>query len=117
MLGIKQAMSTFHPQTDGQTERSNRRVEDMLQHYIDPSQTDWDQHLPAVEFAINNSWKESIKETPFSLNSGQHPLVPINLLDGPTVVPTATKLMNSLRERINDAKLCLQQVCFAGMST
>ena len=87
MLGIKQAMSTFHPQTDGQTERSNRRVEDMLQHYIDPSQTDWDQHLPAVEFAINNSWQESIKETPFFLNSGQHPLVPINLLDGPTVVP------------------------------
>ena len=110
MLGIKQAMSTsFHPQTDGQTERSNRTVEDMLRHYIDPSQTDWDQHLPAVEFAINNSWQESIKETPFFLNSGQHPLVPINLLDGPTVVPTATKLVNSLRERINDAKLCLQQ--------
>ena len=35
------------------------------------------------------------EETPFFLNSGQHPLVPINLLDGPTVVPTATKLVNS----------------------
>ena len=110
MLGIKQAMPTsFHPQTDGQTERSNRTVEDMLRHYIDPCQTDWDQHLPAVEFAINNSWQESIKETPFFLNYGQNPLVPINLIDSVTVVPSATRLVNDLQERINGAIICLQQ--------
>ena len=54
LLDIKQAMSTsFHPQTDGQTERANRTLEDMLRHYINPSQNDWDQHLAAIEFAIS----------------------------------------------------------------
>ena len=110
MLGITQAMSTsFHPQTDGQTERSNRTVEDMLRHYIDPSQTDWDQHIPAVEFAINNSWQESIKETPFFLNYGQNPLVPLNLIDSVTMVPSAARLVNDLQGRITAAKPCLKQ--------
>jgi len=42
-LGIKQAMSTaFHPQTDGQTERTNITLEEMFRHYVSPSQDDWD---------------------------------------------------------------------------
>ena len=58
LLDIKRAMSTaFHPQSDGQTERTNRTLEDMLRSYISPTHTDWDQHLSAVEFAINNSWQ------------------------------------------------------------
>ena len=51
-------MSTaFHPQTDGQTERVNRSLEDMLRHYVNPMLNDWDDHLDAVEFAVNNAWQ------------------------------------------------------------
>ena len=78
--GIQTRMSTaFHPETDGQTERVNRILIEMLQNYIDPTQDDWDEHLTAAEFAINNANQESIKTTPFMLNYGQNPLTPASL--------------------------------------
>jgi hypothetical protein len=71
-------MSTaFHPQTDGQTERVNRVLEDMLRHYVSLVQDDWDELLDCAEFAVNNAWQESIKNTHFFLNFGQHPRTPI----------------------------------------
>ena len=52
-------MSTaFHPQTDGQTERTNRILEDYLRHYISPQQDDWDEWLYLAEFSVNNAWQE-----------------------------------------------------------
>jgi RNase H-like domain found in reverse transcriptase/Reverse transcriptase (RNA-dependent DNA polymerase)/Integrase zinc binding domain/Chromo (CHRromatin Organisation MOdifier) domain/Retroviral aspartyl protease len=69
ILEIKLKMSTaYHPQTDGQTERMNRLVEETLRHYVNPTQSDWDEHLPLVEFAINDSKNASIGTTPFKLN-------------------------------------------------
>jgi len=74
LLGTRLAMSTvFHPQTDGQTEQVNRILEDMLRHYVNPVQDDWDEFLAVVEFAYNSSWQESVRNTPFVLNYGQHP--------------------------------------------
>ena len=54
----------------------NRTMEDMLRHFVGPSGTDWDLHLLAVEFAINNAWQESVRNTPFFLNLHRHPRVP-----------------------------------------
>ena len=74
LLGVQQAMSTaYHPQTDGQTERANRVLEEMLRQYVSPHHDDWDEHLDMAEFAINDAWQESVQETPFMLNFGQHP--------------------------------------------
>ncbi|KAJ9531103.1 hypothetical protein QJQ45_000899 [Haematococcus lacustris] len=73
-------------QTDGQTERMNRVIEEMLRHYIRPDQKDWAEHLPLVEFAINNAKQESTRCTPFYLNYGYHPRV-AELLDLPQKVP------------------------------
>ena len=59
LLGVAQRMSTvLHPQMDGQTERANRTLEDMLRHFIDPAQNDWDAKLPC-EFAVNNAWNRA----------------------------------------------------------
>ena len=78
-MGIKQSMSSaFHPQSDGNTERVNRVMEDMLRHYVAADQSDWDQHLGMAEFAINNAYHSSIGTTPFMLNYGRHPEVPIS---------------------------------------
>jgi len=91
LLNIKQGMSTaYHPQTDGQTERTNRTLEEMLRHFVNPVHDDWDEHLPMVEFAINDAWQESTHETPFVLNYGQHPLNPMSLQTHSRVPAAAT---------------------------
>jgi hypothetical protein len=78
-FGTRLSMSTkFHPQTDGQTERMNGILEDTLRHFVGPFQRDWEELLPVVEFAMNNSWNASIQNTPFMLNYGQNP-------DDPTI--------------------------------
>ena len=76
-LGTSLARSTaHHPTTDGQTERADRTLEEMLRHFVSPAQKDWDKHPDAAEFAMNNTWQESVQQTPFMLNTGQHPLTP-----------------------------------------
>jgi transposase InsO family protein len=97
LLGVKQAMSTaFHPQTDGQTERVNRVVEEMLRHFVQPRLDDWDQHLAMVEFAINNAYQESTGNTPFFLNYGQHPLTPVSVKHD-SAVPAAVQFTLGVR--------------------
>jgi Chromo (CHRromatin Organisation MOdifier) domain len=108
LLGTRQSLSTsFHPQTDGQTERMNRVLEDMLRHYVSPYHDDWDVKLAAAEFAVNNAWQDSIQNTPFFLNYGQHPFTPITLAIN-NRVPQAYKYAQNLQDRIKHAKACLQ---------
>ena len=73
-------MSTaFHPQTDGQTERANRTLEEMLRSYVSFQQKDWDEHLVAAELAFNASKHASTGFTPFYLNGGREVAVPLDL--------------------------------------
>lgn len=59
-LGTKLQMSTSnHPQTDGQSERTNQTVETLLRPYINYNMSNWVEQLPLVEFAINNSVQTS----------------------------------------------------------
>ena len=60
----------FHPQTDGQIERMNRTLEEMLRAYSTYNQDQWDEYLPAAEFAYNNSKQQSTGHTPFELDCG-----------------------------------------------
>ncbi|KAJ9504659.1 hypothetical protein QJQ45_030369 [Haematococcus lacustris] len=98
--------SAYHPQTDGQTERMNRVIEEMLRHYIRPDQKDWAEHLPLVEFAINNAKQESTRCTPFYLNYGYHPRV-AELLDLPQKVPQAHGFVANARQAVEQARQCL----------
>lgn len=77
LLGVRQNMSTaFHPQTDGQTERTNRTLEEVLRAYVSSDHADWDKRLPLAEFAINNAVQASTGTTPFLMDTGQTPLTP-----------------------------------------
>ena len=69
MLGIKTKLLTaFHPQTDGQTERMNQKVEQYLRFFIEHRQKDWPEWLAMVEFAINNKVHTATRMLPFMAN-------------------------------------------------
>ncbi|KAG3204292.1 hypothetical protein PC128_g2016 [Phytophthora cactorum] len=75
-LGTRLLMSTAaHPETDGQTERVNRVLEDVLRSYA-TSFKSWSSFLSMVEFALNNAEHASTGLTPFYVNYGRHPRVP-----------------------------------------
>lgn len=79
-MGTQLTMSTaYHPQTDGQTERANRTLEEMLRAYVSFQQKDWDEHLVAAELAFNGSKQASTGFTPFYLNNGREAMVPLDL--------------------------------------
>ena len=94
IFGIRQALSTaYHPQTDGQTERVNRVLEDMLRKHVASSQDDWDRYLSPAEFAINNSVHKSTGTSPFMLTYGFSPRLPhsIELGASASKVPAAVE--------------------------
>jgi hypothetical protein len=106
--GVEKAASTaFHPQSDGQSEKTNDTLQVMLRHYVTADHTDWDKHLPAAEFAVNNSWHETLQSTPFFLNYGQHPLTPVTLQTDDKV-PAARVTAEQLTEHIERARKCLK---------
>ena len=73
-LGISRKLSSsYHPQTDGQTERTNQTLEQYLHCFINYQQDDWMDFLHMAEFAYNNSIHSSTGFTPFFANTGYHP--------------------------------------------
>ncbi|KAE9220639.1 hypothetical protein PF004_g13278 [Phytophthora fragariae] len=80
LLGTRLDMSTAdHPQTDGQTERVNRVLEDILRSVCAAEPTKWSVLLPQVEFALNNTVDSSTGFTPFYVNGLRHPRTPLAL--------------------------------------
>ncbi|KAE8970943.1 hypothetical protein PR001_g27051, partial [Phytophthora rubi] len=76
LLGTRLLMSTAaHPETDVQTERVNRVLEDVLRSYA-TSFASWSSFLPMAEFALNNSTHASTDLMPFFVNNARHPRVP-----------------------------------------
>ena len=80
----------------------------MLRQYVNPFHTDWDEHLDMAEFAINDAWQESVQETPFMLNYGQHPLNFLSLQTH-SHVPAAAGFTENMRLGIERAQDCLQR--------
>nr|GEY53450.1 reverse transcriptase domain-containing protein [Tanacetum cinerariifolium] len=65
-LGTNLDMSTaYHPQMDGQSERTIQMLEDMFRACVIDFGSSWDRHLPLVEFSYNNSYHASIKAAPY----------------------------------------------------
>lgn len=112
--GTKLDMSSpYHAQTDGQTERVNRWLEDALRAFVNANHTDWDQKLIALEFAYNSKQHASTGFTPFYLNSGRHPRVPAALLnerggENPRN-PDAKALIDRLRKALTVARANLER--------
>jgi hypothetical protein len=70
--------TTYHPQTDGKTERVNQVLEDMLRMHVMHQPKKWENYLPLVEFSYNNGYQESLKMSPFEALYGRKCNIPIN---------------------------------------
>ena len=110
LCGTKMAMSTaYHPQTDGQTERLNRILEELLRPYISDGLDNWDSKLAAAEFAYNSATQESTGFSPFYLNYGHQPDTPM-----PLMVPkeetnkTVQQFIDELQTNLEAARANLQ---------
>ena len=78
-LGTKLVRSsTYHPQTDGQTERVNQILKDMLRAYAIDYGKNWDKCLSLTEFTYNNSYQSSLKMAPFEALYGRRCRTPLN---------------------------------------
>jgi transposase InsO family protein len=78
-LGTKLAFSTaYHPQTDGQTERVNQILEDMLRAFVLAYGTKGEDCLPFVEFSYNNGYQASLQMAPFEDLYGRKCRTPLN---------------------------------------
>jgi hypothetical protein len=102
LCGTQLKMSTaYHPQTDGQTERSNRTLEDILRHYVSAEQDDWDEHLTAAEIAVNSSVQAATGFSPYYLNFGDHPVFPTHVPLESVKNETLYELMQRLQQNMD----------------
>ena len=78
IFSIKHRKSTpYHPQTNGQTERTNQTLVGILRRTVIDSKRDWDVKLPAALWAYRTSYKVTTRATPFSLMYGVEAILPI----------------------------------------
>lgn len=84
LVGTKLLFSTsYHPQTDGQTEVTNRTLGALLRGLVNKTQKDWDVKLAHAEFAYNRSPTYATKHSPFEVVYGENPKLPIDLIPIP----------------------------------
>ncbi|KAJ0936480.1 putative nucleotidyltransferase, Ribonuclease H [Helianthus annuus] len=111
-LGTTLNLSTaFHPQTDGQTERKIRTLEDMLRSCVLDFGGSWDAYLPLVEFSYNNSYHSSIQMAPFEALYGRKCRSPIvwheigdSQITGPELLQEPTDKILQIRDNLLKAR-------------
>ena len=79
-----QFSTAFHPQTDGQTEVTNRSLGNLLRCLVQENTATWDELLPRAEFAYNSSHHRATGYSPFQINTRQNPNLPVDLVSLPT---------------------------------
>ncbi|KAK8928694.1 hypothetical protein KSP39_PZI017549 [Platanthera zijinensis] len=114
--GFQQALGTdlnlstaYHPTTDGQTERVNQILEDMLRCYILDYKGAWDEHLPLVEFAYNNSYQESLKMAPFEALYGRRCRTPLYWSEVGEKVILGPELLQEMEEATKKTRVQLSR--------
>ncbi|GJU96373.1 putative reverse transcriptase domain-containing protein [Tanacetum coccineum] len=103
--------TTYHPETDGQSERTIQTLEDMLRACVIDFGSSWDRHLPLVEFSYNNSYHASIKAAPFEALYGRKYRSPVcwsevgdSQLIGSEMVRETTEKIVQIKNRLLTAR-------------
>jgi hypothetical protein len=99
--------SAYHPQTDGQTERVNQILEDMLRACVLTYGKDWEQSLSYAEFSYNNGYQASLVMSPFEALYGRKCMTPLmwsevgeRALVGPALIKEAEERVAEIREKL-----------------
>lgn len=109
VLQIKQRMSSaYHPQTNGQAERTNQTLQQYLRCYCSFHQDDWVSLLPLAEFSFNNTINASTNLTPFYANHGYHPRFEY-LTPSEEVVPRVEDRLKQLHAAQEQLKVTLSK--------
>ena len=111
-MGTRLTMSTtFHPQTDGQSERTIQVLEDMLRACVLDHKGGWEEHLPLVEFAYNNSYQASIQLAPYEALYGRPCRSPLcwtevgeSSITGPDLIRDTFEKVSLIRQRLLTAQ-------------
>ncbi|GJX97519.1 putative reverse transcriptase domain-containing protein, partial [Tanacetum coccineum] len=111
-LGTRLDMSTtYHPETDSQSDRTIQKLEDMLCACVLDFGKGWDKHLSLVEFSYNNSYHTSIKVAPFEALYGRKCRSPIcwaevgdSQLTGSEIIHETTEKIVQIKNRIQAAR-------------
>ena len=111
-MGTRLHFSTaFHPQTDGQSERTIQTLEDMLRACEIEFKGSWDMHLSLMAFAYNNNYQSSIGMAPFEALYGQKCRTPVcwdevgeRRLIGPELVQITLDKIQIVRDRLKIAR-------------
>nr|GFB00681.1 putative reverse transcriptase domain, ribonuclease H-like domain, aspartic peptidase domain protein [Tanacetum cinerariifolium] len=111
-MGTRLDMSmAYHPETDGQSERTIQTLEDMLRSCVINFGNGWERHLPLVEFSYNNSYHASTKAAPFEALYGRKCRSPIcwaevgdAQLTGPELIHETTEKIVQIKQRIQAAR-------------
>nr|GEU78656.1 putative reverse transcriptase domain, ribonuclease H-like domain, aspartic peptidase domain protein [Tanacetum cinerariifolium] len=111
-MGTRLDMSmVYHPDTDGQSERTIQTLEDMLRACVIDFGNGWERHLPLVEFSYNNSYHASIKASSFEALYGRKCRSPICCdevedakLTGPELIYEITEKIVQIKQRIQAAR-------------
>ncbi|XP_016206384.1 uncharacterized protein LOC107646734 [Arachis ipaensis] len=112
LLGSELHFSTsFHPQTDGQTERVNILLEYYLRHFVSANQKDWTKLLDIAQFSYNLQRSESTGKSPFEIVTGQQPLTLHSLSSSYSgKSPGAYHMINSWEEQADVSRSYLDKV-------
>jgi hypothetical protein len=99
LLDMKQIRTTaFHPQADGQSERTIKTTKGMIKCFVDEDQLNWDTGLPLLQFAYNSSVHSVTKQTPFKMRYGMEPRMPIDLIEKVEPTPMPIESGNSVND-------------------
>ena len=101
--------TAYYPQTDGQTERMHRLLEEALRSYVSHDQVSWDTYLVPLEISFNSAESSSTRMTPWYFNHGYHPYLPSDIGCITTPVPAANTFVQDLATRLQYAQGCLRQ--------
>jgi hypothetical protein len=107
MAGLKTKLLfsiAYHPKTDGQTERVNQILEDMLRMHVMHQPKKWEDYLPLVEFTYNNDYQESLKMSPFEVLYGRPCNTPVSWSNPINIITIGPDMLKEMEKQVIQIK-------------